>query len=1795
MTRRPIDPPEIPAWRRRPSPSAEDETPTLTSLPGADVFDNEETQWEAVPPTDSVADKWGMPSIPDDSTEAPRAIDRLAPQPLGEPPEDPRELARRLAAEAKAKKDAEAKKAADQTAKKEADAKAAKDRQTAAELEAMGVPLSQRRAAGTAKAAAAEDLVVSGDQPDEDSDRTSTTPGTPAADVGVDVPPAQDEGAGWQRVVDELSAEIDAASGKKNAETRATLQYEIGRVLAYRMGDWPGAAPRFESALKEQADHIPSLRELVRYAVSRKEWDTAVELLGRRAEATKDSVGKTAALLASAHIQLTEQKDKQESAAKVLEQALDVHPENYTALRFLRVIHYDKEQYSKLIDVLGKARELAGAGEKLRLDYEIGRVHDEVLQDRKSALEAFRRALAEDGRLIPAFLYSEQLLTADNDKAGLVSLWRDAADAWAKPDVSWWLSRAARLGEIAGVDADTVAGDWKRAVDEAEVPQFLAEEYRHWLEARNRLDDLSAAAEAALDRVEDPRERAGLCATLGNIALRGGDHDGATSWFDKALEADPACVTAREGRRRVPVSSGAWEPLLAEYAAANESASSTRVKLAMRLKQAEIALDRMDDPAAARTHLEAAVELAPNYLPAVDSLVLVLQAQGDHAGCAERLEQASALVDSDSARSTYLMRSARAYHAAGEPAKAAELLEKSAEHVPGMLLTREWQGEALIAAGKWAEAAAALKTAASETEDAALQVSLLYRSARLSMARAGDVATARDTYSRLLELVPDFLPATIDLRDLSAADEDYEALGAHLENEATAERDEAAAAWWNIYAGQTYERAGRTESALERYRAALESSPGHPVAHACLRRVFRGIGDWSALAKDIRDQLAAAEDPARQDALRLQLVSTLEQLGEPAAVASEVGALLGSERASSLPVTALGILCEGLQIWEKAVAAYDAAGSNEDLDAGLRAACRFQQGLLKEEGFEDQDAAAALYKEADALAGHHPMALENLETIFGAKGDRAGLAEVYGRQAANAGSAPVQTFYALLAGDEQERLGAFDAAKEAYQTAFSDPVGQERAYDALRRICLKAGDVGALRSVTAEMAGDGASSSALARWMELGDGLLSIGESASAIEAYDEVVKRDGAYLAAWYHLEHLQGEVESWNDVLGALEAIGEGARSKKVKDAVAARTETLLEEKGVTSDSASDFYTKRLASEPTNVVALRGLGGIALSRGDNKEAKKHYTALAKCAKDPAHLAEAESQLGAIALGEGKGDAAAIKHFEKALEHVPAWRAATDGLRGIHERTENWKALVGVVARESTANPERRVELHAEIARLWQDRIGEPKIAIASWNKVLQEEPGHDEARERLLGLYEDAGEWAKYLDIADGGLAGLEGDARRDRSAELGIVAHERAGQTDRALAYLNDAIATEVPSIPALETLRRIHEARGDAEQVVGLTVRQAEHTEDAPSKVALYVSAAQVRADQLLDRDGAAELFGKALAADGDCVPALAFFVNWHYDAEAWDEASKVFAAYQPTVEGRDLDDDDERMDATAFYFKYGTVLVKTGDEAGEAIDKFGRALELTPTHLPSLEAAAPRYVAAERWAEARDACRTILRLRGGMGDSEAMTELYLNLGKAETELGDTKNSLKRFKKALDLSQNNVDALLGIAGVHRATGEWNSLLSTYNSIIKYARDPDQVIRAYLTKGDVLERKLSIVDKAVLHYEKVLMYDKNNVSAMTRLGQIALKRGDTKAAGDYADRAVSAARDDDEKRLGLLLSGLIKAGGDVNVKKVVKGVSDEVGDGALLEKFSLAAGDGSISRDKAAEAYAAATTSV
>jgi len=1602
-------------------------------------------------------------------------------------------------------------------------------------------------------------------------------------------PSALDEDGAWARVAQALGAEVEALTGKKNATRRAVSLFELGRVLSGKLGDVAGAEARWNAALQSQPEFAPALRALASAAARRSDWPRVVDVLSRAGDDDSNLEAQIVALLGAAHVQLGELERFPEAEAS-LRRVLQLQPDNFIALRLLRELPYRLEDWAALSSVLGEIVEGTVGDEQLRCLHERALLFEDEVADVEQAISAYGRCLDLDPHSVSVFLALEGLLSRSGASAQLIELYQRNADTWDDAESSFWHAQAARVGAASGAPLETVVGEFEAAVAAAAGSAPLAEEFRHWLESGGHWKSLGAASQASLDRGVSPRMAAYLETGLGRVALQHhGDAKAALEHFRRALNSDPECFEAREGLRQGLIGDGRWSELLEHDLERIDDVSDVRVALAVRLGMAHLAAHQLKDFDAAEAQLKLAIEQSPNYLPALDALVTIYGTQGKKREQAEALESAAQILNSGPSRASYMLRAARIWADLGDRDRSIRLLQQSSGDGPGPLLAREWLVESYLAEERWADAAESLRQIAAETEDPTLKVSLLYRSGQLALTQCDDTDAAEAAFRNLLDVAPDFLPAARGLRAIYSARGDWDALGLLVQQEAEGRPVGPGRRWLHLSAGAAYERAGRMGDALAQYSASLEQDPSDEVANGALRRVYRITGDHAALVASFMAQLSDDPEPgAHTAALRVQLISTLADMADAAGVTREVNNLITADSTQGLPLASLGMVCDRLQLSAESMKSFKALADDKGVSAQARAAALYHQGLLLEETSEDPTEAIALYERADQLAQHHPLALEALQRLYVTSGDAGQLASVYQRLADSAEALGVKTFYALLAGEHFEASGDIAAATHAYQMATEDPVGLYRCFDRLTALLLEQRDVEALTALATRMADLSKGPDVVSRWMDLGVSLAELGELEAALDVFSRSLGDDPSFIPAALHMVHACWELGDWNQALAALQSISSNAVSEPARQYAEDLSQELLAEKGVTSDGAFEFYEQLYGRDPSNAVALRGLGGIYFARNEMAEARKYYAELAEHADDADQKAEASTQVGLIAIEEDEDVSTGVIHLEQALEFDGGYKPAISALKDLYSGDENWTSLVGVLAREaSLVEADRRLPMFVEIARIWHEKIVNPKVAILSWKKVLSLDPTSSEACSGLMEMYESEGNWSDYLDIADIELSLLSGEELRGRQAELGEIAREKAGDDERGTAYLLAAAEGDQPSVSALNQLRVIARELGDWEQLISLSRTLAQVSEDPADRVALLIEAAELREDPLLDREGAAELFASVVEQDPDNAKAQRFFVNYWFDKQRWGDAVAAFERYAPVIEALDVEGNDEaRFEATEFYSRYGVVLEKTR-EGADVREYFARALELTPTHLPSLQAIAPLYHDAEMWDETRSVCQSMLRLGGG--DDEDLARWNLYLGRAELALGEPGGALKRFKKALGKEANNIEALEGIAEVHWQAEDWNSLLTTYNSIIKYARDPEQVVRAYMTKGDVLEAKLNFTDKAVLHFEKVLMYDKENVPAMARLGQIALRRGDTERGRKFAEQANSVARENDERAQGLLLERLADAGDSVEVEGLIRYVREASGAGALLDEFAgILEGQAQVARTEALDAY-------
>ena len=413
---------------------------------------------------------------------------------------------------------------------------------------------------------------------------------------------------------------------------------------------------------------------------------------------------------------------------------------------------------------------------------------------------------------------------------------------------------------------------------------------------------------------------------------------------------------------------------------------------------------------------------------------------------------------------------------------------------------------------------------------------------------------------------------------------------------------------------------------------------------------------------------------------------------------------------------------------------------------------------------------------------------------------------------------------------------------------------------------------------------------------------------------------------------------------------------------------------------------------------------------------------------------------------------------------------------------------------------------------------------------------------------LTEAAGDWTGFVEVGRGLAGHLEG---RDRSALLRRLGEVCAGQLRReeeALRFFEGATSGAHADPGAFVSFERLLAARGEHARVVEVVVRRARATTDPQEKIDCLARAARTRLDALQDKAGAAAIYDELLGIDPNQGDALRFRGDFLFDNGDFAGAAALFVRLEEEEPGKDRDDFDAQMEGSTFFYRFAEALRRSNQNEG-ATRRYEQALGLNATHLPSLEAVGPLYLAAKEWAKAEKVYKQIMQLTGGLGQNEQLARTYARLGLAEFHLGQVDRARKRLSKALEMRANDIDALKGLGLVMAAQQDWSNLLNIYNNVIYHTHEPSDVTEAYLAKGLVLDLRLNMPDKAGQHYEKSLAFDPSQPLALFRLAELALRRQDWPEAAAQAERglALSPTRKDVEAALLLVRAIACQACGD------------------------------------------------
>lgn len=720
---------------------------------------------------------------------------------------------------------------------------------------------------------------------------------------------------GFARYADALS---DRAGSTFDPDVARELYVRLGRIAEEELRDDQRAVAAYKRAIEQAGDQPELLDALDRLHGRLDEHEAVADILERRVSVESSDERQADLYFRLAQLQIDRFREPARGLGS-LRMALERVPGHDAAVAELEKLVDDAELFEEVSELLESVYRSRGLTDRLARLYEKRVGFADSVEARIDMRRSLARVLEEEGKDPRAAqrVIELGLAEAPEDTALLEELERLApiTGEWDKAcqGLAGAISLKSDLSPEAGVSLSMRLAGWYRdkAFDDASAETALkraldfdpsSDEVLEAVEKLQRAPGREADLFVTLRRraklqVDEPR-REELYRQAKALAEGSGDLAAAEAVLRELLAADDTNLWALAELCRLREAAADFAEtfqLTVRQAELSADAGSIR---ALRRRAAEIARDRLGDPAKAIELFEQLFEDDPNDQEAAGALRALYPASGKHQELGRLLERLVDMAESPSARTALRLELARLSRDEFQSLDAAiELLRAVLDEEPG-------QGEAVVALSELyektqrdEELAELLSTqigAARERGDTASELRFQVRLGEVYDARLGDRARAIDTYRGVLERDPNHRGALEALSRLYQAQNEL-ASAAEIISRLLDMASGSDAVALALTLGEAEEKLGDADKAARAYERGLLHDEQSAELRDRLRVLYQASKEWEKLSGLLARDAELSQKP--EEAVKLLQKAAQIQSKERA---DHVAAAELLERASKL-------------------------------------------------------------------------------------------------------------------------------------------------------------------------------------------------------------------------------------------------------------------------------------------------------------------------------------------------------------------------------------------------------------------------------------------------------------------------------------------------------------------------------------------------------------------------------------------------------------------------------------------------------------------------------------------------------------------------------------------------------------------------------------------------------------------------------------------------------------------------------------------------------------------------------
>jgi golgin subfamily B member 1 len=1515
--------------------------------------------------------------------------------------------------------------------------------------------------------------------------------------AGILEPIYETQGA-WSELARVIEVQLEEVS---DPGARVGLLTRVAEIHERKLQDADRAFQALARAVEADAADGRVREELARLSTERDAHRERAAVLERAVEQAEGSTYLQGELLFELARLWDEQERDVDNAERAYTRLIQVEPDNPDVLlpasRALERIHVEKGDQPALAEDLRRQIRFEDDQErKGSLLVRLADLLEDALEDVPGAIEAHQTRLEIDPANVDAMRSLERLHEQRGEWQALVSVLQ-MRDGVAESD-----DEQRAIGQRVGQIYEERLEDTTNAITAYNDVLSRFGQDRETLAALARLyeraetwQDLLEVVEMDHELAEEPSERAELRFRAAEL-MRTRLHE-----TERAIEA------YREVLEQVPHHAGAIAALERTMESAGEPferAAAARVLM---------------------THYEGS--------EAYDKVIRALEVIGQSDDPVEKL---ASLRRAAEVADVGLEDPARAFELMGQAVRAG----LSEDDLDTMLANYE---RLAAASNRWSEYVATLREVAPEILHGDLQTEVLLKVADVAASRLDDGEGAKELYQRVLENRPDHTGALDALERLHEDSGEHPQLLDVIRRKTEIADDPTARVRLLLRQAKLCEGPmGDVAAAIDAYEQVLMDAEG-PEAFEGLERLYRKAERWPDLASLYERQLDAGVGSAADVRFRLgQLCST--QLDDAHRALDHYREVLAHNRDHAETIAALegmmdledhrGQAAELLEPvflqrmdWPKVTAVLEARLASE-VDIDIRKDLFRRMGQLYEDYLEDLEGGLEVYAR---LFHEDPRDREVWDTLgrLGRvleKWDR--LAEIYGAVLDEVSVDDEETaeLAFLTAQLHHERTGDMERAARYYQRVITfDPTHRE-AFRALESVLEKLERWQALLDLYGEQVdvaeNDEARLALLHKAAAIREQKLS--DTDAAMERYREALEVNPYDPLAIEALDRLLTAAERWEDLADHLRHRIDGVVGTPDELDMKHRLGALLAERLGDTMAAVDVFEEVVQANPQHTRTVQALEQLVLDedqqlrithilepiyRGSDQWMKlvAVLEAQANLSDDPAERMRLLGEIGRLHEERGGDLAMAFEAWSRAFAEEPHDDETRGQVDRIARQIGAWDRLVSAyeTAIEKTEDPMVVTELLTTIARVQDEKLGDPRAAIETFERLLAHDPDDASPLDSLEALHTMLGDWRGMVDVFQRKVEqSLDPQERGELLRRAGAVLEELIGDSDAAVEAYRRATEEDHTDGVAFEALDRLHSSANRHEDVAEVLQRRLELETDPTARTELAMRLGALYETQLGRPEDAIDAYRRVLDDDPHHAEGVEVLGRLYERQALWPELLdnlrlRIELASEPHTQVQLL-------------YRAGEVLERELDDTLEAIDTHRRVLELDSRHEPSLSALIRISNLEDYRGQAAEILEPLLHVQERWDDLAALVE---RKAEALTDPVEKRDELRRLAEVHENGRRDLPA--AFEAMQRAFAEDPADEQTAHDLERMAGE----LGAWGALGDVLaSRASSALDPTVAR------------SLYTRLARVAEDRleDDARAIEAYT-RALEQVGDDEE----------------------------------------------------------------